>query len=149
MKSTRPLLIILTLISVIGISLGTYTFFHRAATEHVYVYNCGLVDFKPTSLTQFCADTGAGVRDIKWVTWSESGASGTGQYAINLCEPNCAAGKWKFADVKVRLSKSVHDQNKIVLSHVDIVSINGKSLPQSTSPKLGWDLERTPLSSVK
>ena len=141
MKTTRPLLILLTLISVIGISIGTYTFFHRAATEQIYVYNCGIVDFKPTSLTQFCANAGAGVTDIEWDRWSESGASGTGQYAINLCEPTCADGKWKFADVKVALSRSVQDQNKKVLSRVDLVTIDGKNLPESSSPKLGWNLE--------
>lgn len=149
MKTTRPLLILLTLISVIGVSLGTYTFFHRATTEQIYVYNCGMVDYKPTSMTQFCADAGAGVADIEWDTWSASGAKGTGQYAVNPCEPSCVEGKWKFADVKVALSKVVRDKSKRVLSRIDIVTIDGKNLPQSTSPELGWDLEREPLSSVK
>lgn len=132
-----------------GLGIGTYTFFHRAANEQVYTYNCGLVDFKPTSMTQFCADAGAGVADIEWDRWLETGATGTGQYAINLCDPSCAEGKWKFADVKVKLSKSVRDQNKKILSRIDIVTIDGKNLPQNSSPNLGWDLERKPLSSVK
>lgn len=134
------MLILLTLISVIGISIGSYTFFHRAASQQVYVYKCGIIDYKPMSLTEFCADAGAGVAQIEWETWAASGATGVGQYAINICNPSCAGGKWKYADVKVALSKTVHEKGKKVLSRIDIVTVDGKNLPQSTSPKLGWDL---------
>ena len=134
------MLILLTLISVIGISIGTYTFFHRAATEQVYVYNCKIIDYKPTSLTRNCADAGAGVGQIEWDTWTASGAAGVGRYAINLCDPNCAGGKWNYADVKVTLSKSVRDEGKKVLSRIDIATVDGKNLPRRNSPKLGWDL---------
>lgn len=132
-----------------GLGIGTYTFLHRAVTEHLNTYNCGMLDFKPTSMPQFCAEVGAGVATIKWETWQESGAMGTGQYAINVCDPSCAEGKWKFADVKVKLSQAVRDQNKTVLSRIDIVTIDGKNLPHNSSPDLGWDLERRPLPSVK
>ena len=135
------MLILLSLVSVIGISIGTYTFFHRAATEQVYAYNCGIIDYKPTSLTPYCADAGAGVANLQWDTWNSESATGVGQYAINLCQPNCAAGKWKYADVKVTLTKSVVDKGKRVLTRIDIVTSDNKNLPQSDSPKLGWDLK--------
>lgn len=134
------MLILLTLISVIGISIGTYTFFHRAANEQVYVYRCGTIDYKPASLTEFCANAGAGVAQIEWERWAAGGATGVGQYGINLCDPSCASGKWKYADVKVALSKTVREEGKKVLSRIDIVTVDGKNLPERKSPKLGWDL---------
>lgn len=146
MKNLRPLIILLALITVIGISLGTFTFLHRAAREQVYVYNCGIVDYKPQSLTPYCADANAGVGNFEWNTWDSSGATGTGLYSLNLCEPNCAQGKWKYAEVNVRLSKSVRAKGKIVLTRIDIVTKDGKNLPNGKSPSFGWDLESKPLS---
>lgn len=100
-------------------------------------------------MTPYCADAGAGVGNLEWDTWSAQGATGTGLYGINLCTPTCADGKWKFADVKVTLSKSVVSNGKTILSRIDIVSKDNKNLPQSDSPSFGWDLERKPLTSVK
>ena len=149
MKNSRPLLIVMAIITVVGISLGTITFFNRAILEHVYVYNCGIVDYKPHSMTQFCADTGAGIGDIEWDTWGAKGARGTGLYGVNLCHPSCADGKWKFAEVDVSLSKMVVAAGKTILTRMDISSKDKKNLPQSNSSSLGWDLERRPITSVK
>lgn len=145
MKTTRPLLVVLSLVTVIGISLGGYTYVHKAATSQVYAFNCGLMDYKPTSLTQYCADAGAGVAEIKWETWGADGAIGTGNYAINDCEPTCVAGKWKYAKVDVRLSKLVLKGNKPVLSHIYYESVDGKNLPLGKSAFEEWDLISTPL----
>lgn len=142
-------MIVLAIVTVIGISLGTITYFNRALLEHVYVYNCGIVDYKPQSMTPFCADAGAGVGNLEWDSWGSKGAIGTGLYGVNLCDPTCADGKWKFADVNVALSKTVKADGKMILTRIDIVTKNYANLPQSDSPKYGWDLERTPLTSVK
>ena len=149
MKNSRPLLIVLSIITVVGISLGTITYFNRALLEHVYVYNCGIIDYKPQSMTPYCADAGAGVANLEWNSWGVKGATGTGLYGINLCQPTCAGGKWKFAGVNVALSKSVTANGKTILSRIDIVTKDKKNLPQSDSPSLGWDLERKLLTSVK
>jgi len=145
MKTTRPLLIVLSLVTVIGVSLGAYTYVHRAATEQVYAFNCGIVDFKPESLTQYCADAGIGLSDIKWETWNAQGATGTAQYAINHCEPTCVDGKWSYADVNVRLSKLVHKNGKPVLSHIYYKTVDGKNLPSGKTAFEEWDLVSTPL----
>ncbi len=149
MKNTRPLVIVLAIVTVIGISLGAITYFNRALLEHVYVYNCGIIDYKPQSMTPYCADAGAGVGNLEWDSWSSKGATGTGLYGINLCDPTCAKGKWKFANVNVTLSKAVKADGKTILSRIDIVTQDNKNLPQSNSPKFGWDLERKSLTSVK
>lgn len=149
MKNSRPLLIMLSIITVVGISLGTITYFNRALLEHVYVYNCGIVDYKPQSMTPYCADAGAGVGNLEWDSWGSKGATGTGLYGVNLCEPTCADGKWKFADVNVTLSNSIKAHGKTILTRIDIITKDKKNLPQSNSASLGWDLERRPLTSVK
>lgn len=139
----------LSIISVVAISLGGITFLNRALLEHVYVYNCGIIDYKPQSMTPYCADAGAGVGNLQWDSWGAKGASGTGLYGVNLCNPTCVDGKWKFADVYVTLSKTVHANGKTILSRIDLVTKDNKNLPQSNSPRLGWDLEAKPLTSVK
>ena len=145
MKNSRPLLFVLAIVTVVGISLGTITYFNRALLEHVYVYNCGIIDYKPQSMTPYCADVGAGVGNLEWDTWGSKGATGTGLYGVNLCKPTCAAGKWKFADVNVTLSKSVKAKGKTILTHIDIISQDKKNLPQRNSAYIGWNLESKPL----
>ncbi len=146
MKNSRPMLVALSIVTVVGISLGMITFLNRAVPEHVYVYNCGIVDYKPQSMTPYCADDGAGVGNLDWEKWGADGATATGLYGVNLCIPTCADGKWKFADVDVTLSKSVKANGKTILSRIDIVTTDRKNLPQAHSPSMGWNLERKRLT---
>ena len=145
MKNSRTLITILALISVAGISFGGFSYFHRADSENVYVYNCGIIDFKPTTLTKFCADAEVGVADLEWDTWNAKGASGIGKFSVNPCRPTCTDGIWQFANVNVKLSKSVKDHGKIVLSKIDLVAVDKKNLPTENSPSLEWTLESKPL----
>ena len=142
-------MIVLAIITVVGISLGTITYFNRALLEHVYVYNCGIIDYKPQSMTQYCGNAGAGVGNLEWDSWGAKGATGTGLYGVKLCDPNCAQGKWKLADVNVSLSKTIAANGKTILTRIDIITKDRKNLPQRYSPSLGWDLERKPITAVK
>ena len=145
MKPTRTMIILLAVVTVIGISIGTFTYLHRAVSEQVYAYDCGKIEYKPTSLTPYCADAGVGVSGIRWERWSAEKATGTGKFGINLCEPTCSAGKWKSADVTVILTKSVLDKGKRVLTRIDFETVDGKNLPLSDKPTNGWDLQTKPL----
>lgn len=136
------MIILLALVTVIGLSWGMYTYVSNAKTEQVYAYNCGLVDFKPMSLTPFCADAGVGISNIKWQVWSADKATGSGLYEMNMCDPSCVEGKWVYANVNVTLTKSVLDKGKKVLTRVDFGTVNGKNLPLSNKSTNGWDLER-------
>ncbi|MEK6648027.1 MAG: hypothetical protein AABY37_01780 [Actinomycetota bacterium] len=141
MKNSRGLLAVLTLISIIGISLGAYTYVYRAISEQVYTYRCGNLYFKPSSLPKFCTGAGAIVANIKWETWGAQGATGVGRYSINPCDLPCVDEKWKYTDVKVILSKPVRDKGKRVLSRIDIVTDDKKNLPSSDSSSDGWALD--------
>jgi hypothetical protein len=145
MRNSRGLLAVLSLISVAAITFGIFTYLHRAVSEQVYVYNCGLVDYKPVSLTKYCADEGVAVGDIQWDTWGAKGATGVGKYAINPCVPNCVLGTWKNADVKVRLTKSVESKGKKILTQIAVTTTDGKNLPLGKSPSDHWELVSTPL----
>ncbi len=137
------------IISLMAIGFGTFVVIDHASHKIAYVYNCGIIDFKPQSLTPYCADVGAGIANIEWTTWDKDGASGTADYAVNDCDPNCAEGSIDMMEVTFTLSKPVKDGDKIVLSRVDLASTDGTNLPLLDSPNLGWNLERKPLSSVK
>ncbi len=110
-----------------------------AATAPSYVNDCGHPEYKPESLTQYCADAGTGVVRIKWSSWSSTRAVGTGSYYVNQCVPDCADGKLLWAKVKVVLSGPKFTRGKKYLMNVTVSSINGKPLPEATrTTTVGW-----------
>ncbi len=145
MKSFRELRYskgwIVLLATLIGVSYGGYTFIHRAVTSQAYVTNCGMQDYKPTTIIKFCADAGVGIGAIEWNTWSAKGATGEGKYQINDCQPTCVAGKEHFADVNVTLSKSKVINGKPTLTRIEVKTKDGKNLPLSNSSTDSWPLE--------
>jgi hypothetical protein len=110
-----------------------------AATPPSYFNDCGYPEYKPQSLTQFCADAGNGVTKIKWSSWTSTKASGTGSFYVNQCDPNCADGKLIWAKVKVVLSGAKFTRGKRYLMNVTVSSTNGKPLPgESKSTSIRW-----------
>jgi len=125
----------------IGLGFGGYTFVHRAVTSHVYVTNCGMQDYKPSSIIKFCADAGVTIEGIEWDTWGKDGAEGKGIYRINDCIPTCVAGKFHDANVIVTLSKIKAINGKPTLTFVSIMTNDKKNLPLSDSPIDAWPME--------
>ena len=48
---------------------------------------------EPLSITLACADAGIGVRDMLWMSWTPTTATGSGLLWEKLCVPDCATGK--------------------------------------------------------
>jgi hypothetical protein len=71
----------------------------------VYVSNCEKQVYKPSAITVFCGDSGVVIQKIKYSSYGAKTAAGTGTAVVNLCDPNCAAGKTKNYPVKFTLSK--------------------------------------------
>jgi hypothetical protein len=116
--------------------LTTHT---TAATPPSYFNDCGYPEYKPQSLTQFCADAGNGVTKIKWSSWTSTKAVGTGSFYVKLCDPNCADGKVVWAKAKVVLSGAKFTRGKRYLMNVTVSSVNGKPLPgESKSTSIRW-----------
>jgi len=70
----------------------------------VFVSNCEKQVYKPKTITAFCADAGVIINKVKYSTYGSKIARGTGVAAVNLCEPNCAAGKTQNFKVRFTLS---------------------------------------------
>jgi hypothetical protein len=144
MKNSRGLFAVLGIVTIAALGFGTFTYLHRAAAEQVYAYNCGLVDYKPISLTKDCANEGIAVGDLQWDTWGADGATGVGKYAANPCKPTCTAEAWQYVDIKVKLTKVVTDKGKKVLSQIEVTTSDGKKLPLSNSATDSWVLVSNP-----
>ena len=110
-----------------------------ASTPPSYFNDCGYPEYKPESLTQFCADAGNGVMKIKWSSWTSTRAVGTGSFYVKLCDPNCADGKVVWAKAKVVLSGAKVTHGKRYLMNVTVSSVNGKPLPgESKLTSIRW-----------
>ena len=126
----------LTLFSLVSYFLATPA---TAATPPSYFNDCGYPEYKPQSLTEFCADAGNGVTKIKWSSWTSTKAVGTGSFYVKLCDPNCADGKVVWAKAKVVLSGAKFTRGKRYLMNVTVSSVNGKPLPgESKSTSIRW-----------
>jgi len=134
-KSFRAI-VALTLFSLVSSFLTTPA---SSATPPSYFNDCGYPEYKPQSLTEFCADAGNGVTKIKWSSWTSTKAVGTGSFFVKLCDPNCADGKVVWAKAKVVLSGAKFTRGKRYLMNVTVTSTNGKPLPgESKSTSIRW-----------
>ena len=107
--------------------------------KNLYTFTCELSVKKPEELIRTCADAGMLVYDIRWITWSPFGASGTGIYSENLCEPSCAEGTRAEIPVKVSLDKLIQRKGKFYLVNLEVTPVNPDKVPPKLSPA-GWDV---------
>ena len=108
--------------------------------SQVLTWDCEYPEYKPESIMIYCGDGGAYLDKIEWDFWSQEGASGTGEYYKNLCEPDCADGKIVHAPVNVRLSELTPRKGKYYLRTLDMSSISGKDFPWGESGVFEWDV---------
>jgi hypothetical protein len=106
----------------------------------VLTWDCEYPEYKPESIMIYCGDGGAYIDKINWKSWNQDGASGTGEYYKNLCEPDCADGKIVHAPVNVRLSELTPRKGKYYLRTLDMSSISGKDFPWDESGMFEWDV---------
>jgi hypothetical protein len=99
-----------------------------------YVTNCHQAVYRPRSITLSCGDASTLLRRLSWTSWRARSASGDGQYAVNPCNPNCAAGKFKFYEVSVVLSRPrvCRKVNHLVFNRAAITFVNQKPGPDRT-----------------
>lgn len=90
----------------------------KIPSKDVFTFECESVERKPSSIYFACADGGEGIQNIKWSTWSVNGALGTGEYFHNLCEPNCAEGKYEYSKVDIALFRPIQMGNKVFLTKI-------------------------------
>jgi len=106
----------------------------------VLTWDCEYPEYKPETIMIYCGDGGAYIDKIEWNSWSQEGASGTGDYYKNLCEPDCADGKIVHAPVNIRLSELTPRKGKFYLRTLDMSSVSGKDFPWGESGVFEWDV---------
>ena len=134
---------IVFLATVLGISIGGYTFIHNALTNHVYTVNCGQVDYKPKVFLKVCGDQHVAISDIQWDSWSADGARGKSVYVVNDCNPTCASGMQKQVEVNLVLTGNKPldiVRSKSVLNRLEITAVDKKPLPSSSANRESWSL---------
>ena len=108
--------------------------------NEVLTWDCEYPAYKPETIMIYCGDGGAYIDKITWNSWSKDGATGTGEYYRNLCEPDCADGKIVHAPVNVRLGELTTRKGKYYLRTLDMSSISGKDFPWGESGIFEWDV---------
>lgn len=106
----------------------------------VLTWDCEFPEYKPKAITFTCADAGLYVDKIKWTSWSQYGATGTGIFYENLCEPSCAEGKQVSEAVKVELSNLTPRKGKFYLRTLDIKTVTGKDFTWGRAGTYQWDV---------
>lgn len=62
---------------------------------------------EPTSIVIACADGGLALQSLRWTSWGATSATATGTFSLNLCTPDCAAGKLAYYPAVLTLSDVV------------------------------------------
>jgi len=106
----------------------------------IQTWDCEYPAYKPETIMIYCGDGGAYVNKIHWNSWGKNGASGAGEYYRNLCEPDCADGKFVHAAVSVVLSGLTQRKGKFYLRTLDISSATGKNFPWGDAGIFHWDV---------
>ena len=106
----------------------------------VLTWDCECPEYKPETIMIYCGDGGAYIDKITWNAWSQDGASGTGEYFRNLCEPDCADGKIVHAPVNIRISDLTLRKGKFYLRTLDMTTLKGKDFHWGESGVFEWDV---------
>jgi hypothetical protein len=107
--------------------------------NQAWTYNCEFPVQRPESITLTCADGGMLVTDIEWNAWTINGASGSGTYSENNCEPNCADGHRINVAVIVRLSELFQYKGRNIFQTLEIEVEAGSQLPNGETNLL-WNV---------
>ena len=110
-----------------------------AKVAGTWTYNCEIPVQRPEQIMLTCADGGMIVTDIKWQVWETNGATGSGIYSQNMCEPSCAEGKRVDTPVRVKLSELFEYKGRNVLRTLDIEAVSGRELPNGAKG-FSWDV---------
>jgi hypothetical protein len=106
----------------------------------VLTWNCEIETHKPELIFFTCADGGLYVEKIKWSTWTKDGATGSGIFSENLCEPSCAEGQRVEAQVNLNLTNLTEQNGKYFLRTLDISTLDGKDFPWGKTKVFQWDV---------
>ena len=106
----------------------------------VLTWDCEFPEYKPEAITLTCADGGLYVDQLTWNTWTKEGATGSGIFHENLCDPSCAEGESVREAVKLSLSELTPRKGKFYLRTLDIDTQSGKDFNWGRANGYEWDV---------
>jgi hypothetical protein len=71
------------------------------------VGNCTHSQVRPSTIVLACADYNLELTKLHWSSFGGSTARGSGEYYVNDCTPDCAAGKFHSYPIELALSAAV------------------------------------------
>ena len=110
------------------------------AAVDINTWDCEYSEHKPKAITLTCADGGLYVDEITWNTWTKEGATGSGIFHENLCDPSCAEGESVSEAVKLTLTELTPRKGKFYLRTLDIKTQSGKDFGWDRSSTYTWDV---------
>lgn len=113
---------------------------NTASSSEIYTWDCEYPEVMPEAITITCADGGQYIDGISWQTWGSTGAQGTGAYHVNDCDPNCAEGNFRTAEVKIELSKLTQYKGENYLRSMVFSTLSQENLPESGLNFYEWDV---------
>lgn len=75
----------------------------QPALHNTYAPNCNELVYKPSDIIITCADANIAMENAHWHTWTLTSATGTADYVVNDCIPNCAEGHFHRYRANVEL----------------------------------------------
>jgi hypothetical protein len=63
------------------------------ASSPLKITNCNSASSRPKSVTLTCGDENTVLKGLSWSSFGGASAQAKGTFTIDLCKPNCAAGK--------------------------------------------------------
>jgi hypothetical protein len=75
-----------------------------AGSARRVVGDCTKSQVRPSSIVLACADDNLVLTHLGWSSFGSADATAKGDYYVNGCTPNCAAGKFHSYPIKLTLS---------------------------------------------
>jgi hypothetical protein len=109
------------------------------AASPLKITNCNQASSRPKSLTLACGDGNTVLKGLKWSSFGGASALAKGTFTINLCEPNCAAGKAASFPVTVKAGDPRNCKGGLRVYNRVTLTFKGKS-PKTEGNLNRWTL---------
>ncbi|HEX3909258.1 MAG TPA: hypothetical protein VHW67_00985 [Solirubrobacteraceae bacterium] len=109
-----------------------------SAASPLKITNCNKTASKPKTLTLTCGDANTYLKGLTWSSFGGATAAAKGTFVIDLCEPNCAAGKNASYPVSVTATKSKKCKSTSVYTKLALTFTARK--PKSADRLTKWEL---------
>jgi hypothetical protein len=109
------------------------------AASQPKITNCVKASSRPKTVTLTCGDGNTVLKGLAWSSYGGASAKAKGTFVINLCEPNCAAGKAASFPVTVTASSPRSCKGGLRVYNKLSLQFPGRT-PKSTGGLSRWTL---------